>query len=110
MERQRSSVSEALPVRVTLRGEAVVGLIADKVARTRGRRALMAASVSHHRHALLAIRAGDGPGAERLARRALYDYYAGYVPDSERETLRSLAGAGGGVGTGAGTGAGAGDG
>jgi DNA-binding FadR family transcriptional regulator len=68
----------------------VLSLISDKVARARNSKALMRESLRHHREVLDAIRAGDGPGAARISRQNLYDYYAGYVPRKDREPLRAL--------------------
>lgn len=68
----------------------VLTLIADKVTRARNSKALMRESLRHHREVLDAIRAGDGPGAARISRQNLYDYYAGYVPEPDRPTLLAL--------------------
>ena len=68
----------------------VLALIADKVTRARNSKALMRESLEHHREVLEAISAGDGPGAARISRRNLYDYYVGYVAEGEREALLAL--------------------
>ena len=68
----------------------VLGLISDKIAHAANGRALMLESLQHHTEVVEAIRAGDGHAAARLARQNMYDYYAGYVPDSEQENLRAL--------------------
>jgi DNA-binding FadR family transcriptional regulator len=68
----------------------VLTLIAEKIARAADRTALMAESIAHHAEVLDAVRLGDGPAAARIARRNLYDYYAGYVDEDEREFLRAL--------------------
>jgi GntR family transcriptional repressor for pyruvate dehydrogenase complex len=68
----------------------VLGLIAGKIAHAPNSRALMLESLQHHAEVVEAIRAGDGHAAARLARQNMFDYYAGYVPDSEQETLRAL--------------------
>jgi GntR family transcriptional repressor for pyruvate dehydrogenase complex len=68
----------------------VLSLISDKVARSRNSKALMRESLEHHREVLEAIRAGDGPGAARISRQNLYDYYAGYVPKRDRLALLAL--------------------
>jgi GntR family transcriptional repressor for pyruvate dehydrogenase complex len=68
----------------------VLGLISDKIAHAPNSRALMLESLHHHSEVVEAIRDGDGHAAARLARQNMYDYYAGYVPDSERETLHAL--------------------
>ena len=65
-------------------------LIEGKLESARDRDALMRASIAHHTEVLKAVRDGDGPLAERLARRALYDYYAEYVSPDERVVLRHL--------------------
>lgn len=68
----------------------VLSLISDKIAHARNSRALMLESLQHHAEVVDAIRAGDGHAAARIARQNMYDYYAGYVPVPERETLRAL--------------------
>lgn len=68
----------------------VLSLISDKVTRARNSKALMRESLEHHKEVLDAIRAGDGPGAARISRQNLYDYYAGYVPKKDREPLLAL--------------------
>jgi DNA-binding FadR family transcriptional regulator len=68
----------------------VLGLISDKIAHAENSRALMLESLQHHAEVVDAIRAGDGHAAARIARQNMYDYYAGYVPEPERETLRAL--------------------
>jgi GntR family transcriptional regulator, transcriptional repressor for pyruvate dehydrogenase complex len=68
----------------------VLTLIADRVAHAPNSRALMLESLQHHAEVVDAIRAGDGHAAARIARQNMYDYYAGYVPEPERETLRAL--------------------
>ncbi|PZG11751.1 FadR/GntR family transcriptional regulator [Nonomuraea aridisoli] len=68
----------------------VVRLIAEKLAGARDRDALMRQSIRHHEEVIAAIRLGDGPLAARLSRKAMYDYYAGYVPAAERGVLRAL--------------------
>lgn len=68
----------------------VLSLISDKVTRARNSKALMRESLHHHQEVLQAIRDGDGPEAARISRRNLYDYYVGYVPRSERESLLAL--------------------
>jgi DNA-binding FadR family transcriptional regulator len=70
--------------------EVVLSLISAKISRSRQRRSLMATSLEHHREVLAAVRAGDGVAAAQAARRSLYDYYAGYVPKANRESLRAL--------------------
>jgi GntR family transcriptional regulator, transcriptional repressor for pyruvate dehydrogenase complex len=70
--------------------ERIVTLIADKIAHASDRTALMEESIRHHAEVLDAVRLGDGPAAARLARQNLYDYYAGYVSENEREFLRAL--------------------
>jgi GntR family transcriptional regulator, transcriptional repressor for pyruvate dehydrogenase complex len=68
----------------------VLSLISDKIAHAPNSRALMLESLQHHAEVVEAIRSGDGHAAARIARQNMYDYYAGYVPESERETLRAL--------------------
>jgi GntR family transcriptional repressor for pyruvate dehydrogenase complex len=68
----------------------VLSLISDKIAHARNSRALMLESLQHHSEVVEAIRAGDGHAAARVARQNLYDYYASYVPKSDREPLRAL--------------------
>ena len=50
----------------------------------------MTESLGHHAEVLEAVRAGDGRAAARVARQKMYDYYAGYVPRPDRESLRAL--------------------
>ncbi|MGH3310504.1 MAG: hypothetical protein ACRDP3_07945 [Streptomyces sp.] len=50
----------------------------------------MRESLHHHTEVVHAIRDGDGHGAARLSRQSLYDYYAGYIPEADREQLRAL--------------------
>jgi GntR family transcriptional regulator, transcriptional repressor for pyruvate dehydrogenase complex len=68
----------------------VLSLISDKIAHAPNSRALMLESLQHHAEVVEAIRAGDGHAAARIARQNMYDYYASYVPEAERETLRAL--------------------
>lgn len=68
----------------------VLSLISDKIAHAPNSRALMLESLQHHAEVVDAIRSGDGHAAARIARQNMYDYYAGYVPESEQETLRAL--------------------
>ncbi|MCF6474882.1 FadR family transcriptional regulator [Nonomuraea sp. MG754425] len=68
----------------------VVKLIADRIAGEPDRGSLMRRSIRHHEEVIAAVRAGDGPLAARLSRKAMYDYYAGYVEESERSALRAL--------------------
>ncbi|TCO32907.1 DNA-binding FadR family transcriptional regulator [Kribbella steppae] len=68
----------------------VLTLISDKVAHAQNSRALMLESLQHHAEVVDAIRAGNGHAAARIARQNMYDYYSGYVPEPERETLRAL--------------------
>ncbi|HET8601714.1 MAG TPA: FadR/GntR family transcriptional regulator [Segeticoccus sp.] len=70
--------------------DVTLSLISDKIAHAHNRKARMRESVRHHQEVLDAIRAGDGPAAARTSRRNLFDYYAGYLPKSEREPLRAL--------------------
>lgn len=70
--------------------DAVLSLISDKIAHARNRTERMRESVRHHEEVLDEIRRGDGLAAARISRRNIFDYYAGYVPQSERETLTSL--------------------
>lgn len=68
----------------------VLSLISEKISRARNSKALMRRSLGHHEEVLGAIRAGHGADAARISRRNLYDYYASYVPRSDREPLRAL--------------------
>jgi DNA-binding FadR family transcriptional regulator len=68
----------------------VLSLISDKIAHAPNSRALMLESLQHHAEVVEAIRSGNGHAAARIARQNMYDYYAGYVPEPERETLRAL--------------------
>jgi GntR family transcriptional repressor for pyruvate dehydrogenase complex len=68
----------------------VLDLIADHLAHADNRRGLMLTYVRHHTEVLEAIRRGDGPLASRLARKALYDSYATYLPEPDRTMLAPL--------------------
>lgn len=68
----------------------VLSLISDKVNRALDSEQLMRESLRHHKEVLEAIRARDGVGAARASRKTLYDYYAEYVPEQERESLLAL--------------------
>jgi GntR family transcriptional repressor for pyruvate dehydrogenase complex len=68
----------------------VLELIEDKLQHADDRATLMRASLRHHEEVLQAVRDGDGALASRLARRALYDYYAEYVPAEQRPMLEPL--------------------
>lgn len=68
----------------------VLSLIEKKIANADDRLGLMEESIRHHGDVLDAVRSGDGPTAARLARQSLYDYYAGYVEETQRPFLRTL--------------------
>lgn len=70
--------------------DTVLSVISDKIAHARNSKALMRRSLEHHEQVLEAIRSGDGPAAARASVQSLYDYYAGYVPASERHALQAL--------------------
>jgi GntR family transcriptional regulator, transcriptional repressor for pyruvate dehydrogenase complex len=70
--------------------EVVLGLISEKISRSRQSRSLMLTSLRHHRQVLAAVRTGDGLAAASAARRSLYEYYAGYVPKADRASLQAL--------------------
>lgn len=70
--------------------DVVLRLIEDKLERADDRVALMGESLRQHTEVVEAIRRQDGAAAARLARVALYDYYAGYVPESDRQMLAAL--------------------
>ncbi|SMD13592.1 FadR/GntR family transcriptional regulator [Kibdelosporangium aridum] len=68
----------------------VLDLIADHLATATDRQALMQAYLQHHSEVLQAIHDRDGELAARLARQALYDYYADSVPLEDRALLEPL--------------------
>lgn len=68
----------------------VLGLIDDSITRAADHAGHMRQSVSHHAEVLDAVRRGDGAAASRLARHALYQYYAGSLSDTERPMLAAL--------------------
>lgn len=75
-------------------GEVVRGvareLIEDKLAHADDHRALREKIVAHHAEMLDVVRAGAGERAGALACRALYDYYADYLPEPGRALLAPL--------------------
>ncbi|MGY6657036.1 FadR/GntR family transcriptional regulator [Amycolatopsis sp. TRM77291] len=79
---------------LVISGEVVRGvvleLIEDKLEHADDRTALMRNWLAHHEEVLGAIRDSDGERASRLAKQALYDNYAEYVPEEERRLLRPL--------------------
>jgi GntR family transcriptional repressor for pyruvate dehydrogenase complex len=68
----------------------VLDQIEDRLTHAGDRAALTAKWLAHHGEVLRAIRDADGELASRLARRALYDNYAEYVPEGERPRLFPL--------------------
>ncbi|WP_174255965.1 FadR/GntR family transcriptional regulator [Phytoactinopolyspora mesophila] len=68
----------------------VLSLITQKIADSPDQQALMRKSLSHHAEVLEAVRDRDGERAARLARQALYAYYAEYVSDAEQPLLEAL--------------------
>ena len=68
----------------------VLELIEDKLEHASNRTSLMHAWLAHHSEVLDAIRAADGTGAAHLAKQALYDNYAEYVPAGQRPLLEPL--------------------
>ena len=68
----------------------VLSLVSEKIRTAPNSHELMMRSLHHHEIVLDAIRRGDGPGAADAARRSLFDYYAGYVPEPDRDVLTAL--------------------
>lgn len=68
----------------------VLEQIEGRIAHAGDRAALMRSWLAHHGEVLQAIRDSDGELASHLARRALYDNYAEYVPEYERALLEPL--------------------
>ncbi|MEC3981083.1 FadR/GntR family transcriptional regulator [Amycolatopsis sp. H20-H5] len=68
----------------------VLELIEDKLEKAADRTSLMRAWLAHHEDVLRAIHDADGQGASRLAKQALYDNYAEYVPAEQRRLLEPL--------------------
>jgi DNA-binding FadR family transcriptional regulator len=79
---------------LVISGEVVRGvvleLIEDKLSHASDRTSLMETWLRHHAEVLEAVRAADGASAARLARQALYDNYAEYVPEDRRVLLTPL--------------------
>ncbi|AUI62730.1 FadR/GntR family transcriptional regulator [Amycolatopsis sp. BJA-103] len=79
---------------LVISGEVVRGvvleLIEDKLEHADDRTALMRNWLAHHEEVLEAIRDSDGERASRLAKQALYDNYAEYVPEEQRRLLQPL--------------------
>jgi DNA-binding FadR family transcriptional regulator len=70
----------------------VLELIEDKLEHASNRTSLMRTWLAHHAEVLDAIRAADGVRAAHLAKQALYDNYAEYVPIEQRHLLKPLLG------------------
>ena len=68
----------------------VLGLIEHKIANAEDSRELMARSLRHHEEVLAAVKGRDGDRAARLAREAIYEYYAAYVPERDQPALEAL--------------------
>ncbi|MCU1685630.1 MAG: pdhR [Amycolatopsis sp.] len=68
----------------------VLEQIEERLAHAQDRPTLMRTWLTHHGEVLQAIRDADGILASKLARRALYDNYAEYVPLNERALLQPL--------------------
>ncbi|ANN21422.1 GntR family transcriptional regulator [Amycolatopsis orientalis] len=79
---------------LVISGEVVRGvvleLIEDKLEHADDRTELMRNWLAHHEEVLGAIRDSDGERASRLAKQALYDNYAEYVPEEQRRLLMPL--------------------
>ncbi|MET7990606.1 FadR/GntR family transcriptional regulator [Amycolatopsis sp. NPDC005232] len=86
----RASRNPLLVVSAEVVRGVVLELIEDKLSHARDRSALMQSWLGHHAEVLEAVRAADGELAARLARRALYDNYAEYVPEEQRGLLTPL--------------------
>ncbi|WP_432849072.1 FadR/GntR family transcriptional regulator [Amycolatopsis sp. CA-161197] len=86
----RASRNPLLVVSAEVVRGVVLELIEDKLSHARDRSALMQSWLRHHAEVLEAVRAADGELAARLARRALYDNYAEYVPEGQRALLTPL--------------------
>ncbi|WP_326567478.1 FadR/GntR family transcriptional regulator [Amycolatopsis rhabdoformis] len=86
----RASRNPLLVVSAEVVRGVVLELIEDKLEHARDRTALMQSWLTHHAEVLEAVRASDGELAARLARRALYDNYAEYVPEEQRALLTPL--------------------
>ncbi|MEV4595833.1 FadR/GntR family transcriptional regulator [Amycolatopsis sp. NPDC049253] len=86
----RASRNPLLVVSAEVVRGVVLELIEDKLSHARDRSALMQSWLGHHAEVLEAVRAADGELAARLARRALYDNYAEYVPEEQRALLTPL--------------------
>lgn len=70
--------------------DVVVRLVATRISGAADAIALMQLSLDHHRTVLEAIRRGDGEGAARDCTQSLFAYYAIYLDEPDRETLRAL--------------------
>jgi DNA-binding FadR family transcriptional regulator len=71
--------------------DVALGLIEDKLERAPDPAALMRESLRQHTEVFEAIRRRDSAEAGRLARVALHEYYASYVPEDEQAMLAALA-------------------
>lgn len=70
--------------------EAIMRLIQRTIHDADDKATLMRESLTHHQHVLHAIQNRDGLLASRLARSALYRYYADYVSADQRDVLADL--------------------
>ena len=86
----RASRNALIQVCVEVVRGVVLSLVSDKIKGSRNGKDLMRRSLRHHEEVLVAVRAGDGHAAARLARQNIYHYYAGYVPKAERAPLQAL--------------------
>jgi len=70
--------------------DVVLSLISDRISQATNGRKLMLQSLHHHKVVLEAIRAGDGPAAAAASRDSIYEYYAGYVSDDDKDLLQAV--------------------
>nr|WP_040590039.1 FadR/GntR family transcriptional regulator [Sciscionella marina] len=69
----------------------VLGIIEDKLDKAEDYARIAERTLGHHEQLIEAIRSGQGGVASRIARASLCDYYAEYLPEAERELLRTFA-------------------
>lgn len=77
-------------VTASVLGSVVGDLVRSKISGAADHEQQMHESCRRHRRILAAVRERDGDRAAALARRSIYDYYAGYLAEDERRAVAAL--------------------